>query len=67
MKNICMFLLLISAVASKTVPLSPEMFDQPSSEHLARIESYMNARAMGVDSPNGIYGAHNPIASALGD
>ncbi len=67
MKNICMFLLLFSAIAAQAVPPSPGMFDQPSSEHLAWIESYMNARTRGVDSPNGIYGAHNPIASALGD
>lgn len=67
MKNICMFLLLVSAVASQAVPPSPGLFDQPSNEHLAWIESYTSARTRGVDSPNGIYGAHNPIASALGD
>ncbi len=67
MKNTYTILLFTVVFTAASIPPPPGMFNVPSNEHLTWVESYRDATAEGVDSPNGIYGSHNTIASSLGD
>jgi immune inhibitor A len=60
--TVLFFAAVFTAVA---VPPPPGMFTIPSANHLNWLVSYNDAVARGVDSPNGFYGSHNPIAKVL--
>lgn len=67
MKRFYAILVMTAVFTAAAVPPPPGMFNEPSRDHLTWLESYSNATARGVDSPNGIYGSHNTVVSALGD
>jgi len=64
-KSIIAVLFFAAVFSAVAVPAPPGMFDIPSVEHLNWLMSYADAAERGVDAPNGIYGSHNPVVSAL--
>ncbi len=67
MRYMAILVLFALAISSNAIPPSPDIFDIPSADHLSWIRSYSDATSRGVDSPNDIYGSHNPVTSALAD
>lgn len=67
MKGLYAILIMAAVFTAAAVPPPTGIFNEPSREHLTWLESYSDATARGVDSPNGTYGSHNSIVSALDD